>query len=360
MIVRYRMLSTGTLANFQTDIHNIIAGNVNTVNDLSAGADKTNSAIYGTYPTTYYAIQNAGTYTYSKTHSDYGTYTHYFRLSFDSTQLTGITLAQNYTSGTDTLVNSQALTDEKEGCSFYGTINNGTVDVNSIYRGTTSIGQRIENQSLSRTDVVNTPAGLRTTAQNTGSAGSTGNFTLNKYVSVWQGAGNIEYVSYNESSSVNIQRYGFNSLDAPSGLDIVITNKCLMFLSQISNTAIGIVDIGKNGVTRSFTNSMLMCSVDLNARLAKIPYSYKYTTLSYGTMVDSILMRFEPTKKLLANNTVALIENPVLLQHPETLNNVSTLYGIYSIIPNLYANNTIYTDGSVYRITANNFAILGT
>ena len=133
-----------------------------------------------------------------------------------------------------------------------------------------------------------------------------------------------------------------------------------MIISQITNTSIGIVDIGKNGVTRSFTNSMLMASIDLNAKLAKIPYSYKYTTLSYGTMVDSLVLRIEPTKKLLANNTTTIIENPVFLQHPESGNNISTVYGIYTIIPNLYANNSVYTDGSVYRITTNNFAILGT
>lgn len=111
MLVRYRMNSSCTLANMQTDINNIILGNVASVNDLSAGADKTNSIIYGTYPTGTYTRVNGTTFTYSKAHNDVTTSkTHYIRLTYDSTQLTTISLAQSYTSGTDTLVNSFAKT----------------------------------------------------------------------------------------------------------------------------------------------------------------------------------------------------------------------------------------------------------
>jgi hypothetical protein len=111
MLVRYRTNSSCTLANFRTDINNIILGNVASVNDLSSGADKTNSVVYGSYPTSKYTRVNGTTYTYSKIHNDSTTSkTHYFRLTFDATQLTTINLAQSYTSGTDTLVNSYAKT----------------------------------------------------------------------------------------------------------------------------------------------------------------------------------------------------------------------------------------------------------
>jgi hypothetical protein len=102
------MNSSCTLANMQTDINNIILGNITNVSQLSAGADKPNSQIYGTYPTgTPYARVNGTTFTYSKIHNDSTTSkTHYFRLNFDATKLTTINLAQSYTSGTDTLVNS--------------------------------------------------------------------------------------------------------------------------------------------------------------------------------------------------------------------------------------------------------------
>jgi hypothetical protein len=54
---------------------------------------------------------NATTYTYSKAHNDTNTgKTHYFRLTYDATTMANITLAQSYTSGTDTLVNSAVST----------------------------------------------------------------------------------------------------------------------------------------------------------------------------------------------------------------------------------------------------------
>jgi len=106
MLVRYRTNSSCTLANFQADINNIILGNIATVNDLSSGADKVNSVIYGTYPVGTYARVNGTSYTYSKLHSTESTYTHYFRLGFDATGINTLSLAQGYTSGTDTLLNS--------------------------------------------------------------------------------------------------------------------------------------------------------------------------------------------------------------------------------------------------------------
>ena len=110
MLVRYRLNSTCTLQNFKDDINNIIMGNVSNVANLSAGASQINSAIYGTYTPSIYTRVNATTYTYSKAHSSIAGYTHYFRLTYDSTKLTTIALAQSYTSGTDTLVNSSAST----------------------------------------------------------------------------------------------------------------------------------------------------------------------------------------------------------------------------------------------------------
>ena len=107
MLIRYRTNSSCTLQNFKDDVNNIILGNIATVNDLSSGADKVNSQMYGTYPTGTYARVNASTYTYSKLHNDTNaSKTHYFRLNFDSTTMSNISLAQSYTSGSDTLVNS--------------------------------------------------------------------------------------------------------------------------------------------------------------------------------------------------------------------------------------------------------------
>lgn len=131
MLVRYRMNSSCTLANMQTDINNIILGNITNVSQLSAGADKTSSQIYGTYPAgTLYARVNGTTFTYSKIHNDSTTSkTHYFRLNFDASQLTTINLAQSYTSGTDTLVNSGASTALNIRPSAYVAMYDNTLDI---------------------------------------------------------------------------------------------------------------------------------------------------------------------------------------------------------------------------------------
>ena len=115
MLVKYRMLSTITNAQFKADIIGIIEGTITSTGQLSAGADAANSSFVGTYPTGTYTKVGAGTNTFSKVHGTDNTYTHYFRLTFDAgvglaATLTTFTLAQGYTSGTDTLLNSVAQT----------------------------------------------------------------------------------------------------------------------------------------------------------------------------------------------------------------------------------------------------------
>lgn len=107
MLFRYKMLSTCTYANMKADISGVLAGTITGTGGLSAGADTANCAFYGSYPSSNYSVQNAGTTTYSKVHNAYNTFTHYFRMGWDgSTGLTSFSLANSYTSGTDTLVNS--------------------------------------------------------------------------------------------------------------------------------------------------------------------------------------------------------------------------------------------------------------
>jgi hypothetical protein len=110
MLIRYRTNSSCTIQNFKDDVNNIILGNIASVNDLSSGADKVNSVMYGTYPVGTYARVNASTFTYSKAHNSINGYTHYIRMAYDSTKMTTLALAQSYTSGTDTLVNSYTQT----------------------------------------------------------------------------------------------------------------------------------------------------------------------------------------------------------------------------------------------------------
>lgn len=104
------MLSSITVAQFTSDINGLLDGSITSVSGLSSGADKTNSVISGTYPAGVYTKVNGTTNTFSKVHSADNTYTHYFRLTYDSTKMTTFSVAQSYTSGTDTLVNSVGYT----------------------------------------------------------------------------------------------------------------------------------------------------------------------------------------------------------------------------------------------------------
>ena len=110
MLVKYRTLPSITAQNFLDDIVGILDGSITSTAGLSAGADTTNSAFSGTYPTSQLTKVAAGTYTFSKIHSVDTNYTHYFRLAFSGATVTTFTVAQGYTSGTDTLLNSVAHT----------------------------------------------------------------------------------------------------------------------------------------------------------------------------------------------------------------------------------------------------------
>jgi hypothetical protein len=105
MLVRYRTTGNQTLANFKQDLNAIITGGVAAATDLTAPA-RTFSTIFGTYPAGIYSRVNATTFTYSKAHNVIAGYTHYFRFGFSATQLTTWDLAQSYSSGTDTLLNT--------------------------------------------------------------------------------------------------------------------------------------------------------------------------------------------------------------------------------------------------------------
>lgn len=109
MLVRYRTVAGITINDLKADLDGIIKGTITSASQLSTYA-KDNSEIYGTYPSNIYARVNGTSYTYSKKHHTESTYTHYFRLTFDSTKLTTLTLAQGYTSGTDTLLNTSVQT----------------------------------------------------------------------------------------------------------------------------------------------------------------------------------------------------------------------------------------------------------
>ena len=189
MLVRYRMLPTLTIEDFKADIHKIITGQITGVNDFSSGCDKANSQVLGPYPSGTYAAENAGTYTYSKIHNEYNTVTHYFRLAFDSDKLTGFTLAAGYDSNTDTLINSQALTDETLVDRYTASISiSGEFGLLST---TKTIGDRITVETP-RTDLLGVLPGTRLVTTN--------------LVSRPQTTSSQTLYNFRESSTLNIRR----------------------------------------------------------------------------------------------------------------------------------------------------------
>ena len=117
MLVKYRMQSSITNANFVADIVGILDGTITSTAGLSAGADAANSSFVGTYPTTKITKVNTtgSVITFSKIHGTDANVTHYFRITIDSgvglaAKLTTFTVAQGYTSGSNTLLNAVANT----------------------------------------------------------------------------------------------------------------------------------------------------------------------------------------------------------------------------------------------------------
>ena len=144
MLVKYRMLSTISSANFIADIVGILDGTITGTGGLSAGANTAQSSFSGTYPSVKLLKVNGTSYTFSKTHGSVST-THYFRLTFSGTTLTTFTVAQGYTSGTDTLLNSVAHTVNLQASPYVGSdqfpsginiiMNNNCVFFNSPFSG---------------------------------------------------------------------------------------------------------------------------------------------------------------------------------------------------------------------------------
>lgn len=281
MLVRYRTDSGTTISDFKADLDGIIQGTITSVNQLSTTA-RTNSTIVGSYPTGKYTRVNQTSYTYSKAHNEVAGYTHYFRLTFDSTMLTTVTLASGYTSGTDTLLNSTA-------------------------------------------------------------------------------------------TSVNIQNFRYDSA-YPTAFDIIINDKFIFFCAPQSNTYLGLFDLGHTGITRAYTNSMLMGVVNLNNTLnnnvasplplywtttgVTVPYSYNMDTLSYGTLSSGFSAN-TPFKRINSSGAVTITENPVYTVCFTTSNDSKLIYGMYKTPTNAFSGIQTYKDSSnLYRLNLYDFSLL--
>jgi len=248
----------------KADITGIITGTITSTGSLSSGADTAHCAVYGTYPGGSYTVSNSDTDTYAKVHNSYNTTTHYFRLGWDgSTGLSSISLAQSYTSGTDTLVNS-----------------------------------------------------------------------------------------YNYS-------FGFTLVPQTyQAIDIIVNTNCFYINAPSQGVSVGIFDIGHNGLTRTYTDSMLMIlqSIYQNSSITVQPYTWNLSTFSYSALTNPSFVNITPRK--MPYNTagnLAILENPIFFNSVSTGYAINVIYGLNKINDNEYINRAIYADSnSIYRYVLQN------
>ena len=288
MLVRYRMTANTTYANMVSDVYKIVSGEASNVAQLSANTSS-NTVFFGTYPSSNFSVANTASNTFAKIHSTVGSKTHYIRLGWNNNtqQLDTITLAQDYVSANDTLINSSSV----------------SMNVSVVNYATTNIG-----------------------------------------------------------------------------IDIIVSPQMLYF-GQGGNAQEGVFDIGHSGVTRTYTDSMLMMLLDLNNtttnkyisselvnevvpytqniyRGATIPYTYNFDTLAYGSSTPYLITN-NPVRKVNANGSVTVFENPSWIANITTGYTLSVVYGLYKLPRGAYAGAQSYIDGAgLRRLTVNDFSLI--
>lgn len=98
------------------------------------------------------------------------------------------------------------------------------------------------------------------------------------------------------------------------GITIVITSKCLHITSLYSGVGFGIFDLGSNGITSTYNQSMKMAAVNTGGGTFTIPYSYRLSgpTSGYTTITGSLTSPITPTIAVSGTGSV-IPENPVFV-----------------------------------------------
>lgn len=172
--------------------------------------------------------------------------------------------------------------------------------------------------------------------------------------------------------SVGLNSIGVDPASTP--IDIIV-NTTGIYLHQptLSNRFIGVCDLGYNGVSKTFTDSMVnglfqfsLDNIYGSGPNITIPYGYKFTdssnnNVNYGTygLINSGfgITTLAPTRPLYDNNAnTAVCENPVFFFSYDQANLVSTIYGFNSIANGLYGPRAVYKDGNnIYRYVIPNY-----
>jgi len=295
--------------------------------------------------------------------------------------LTNMTLAQSYTSGTDTLVNSREINRYRNIGTVRGQFNGtifsvdlaipvtNAVDgrlllgyglqagdiITTHYSNELSTGYNITNTEVTgRASIVGSTAVL---SQLTGTAGQTGDYSMS--TNNITASGIYWQVFRPESAEIDMNVY--NAQTAPYGIDIVVSTKMIYISSPYSGSHVGVFDIGKNGVSRIYTSNMLMAGIDMQQEVfgITIPYTYKFSTNTYGSQTGLSLNYITPQKRFNSDSALIVIENPTFVFQEDNGSVLSVVYGLLKLPENTYISNITYADaGSVRRITINDYAIL--
>lgn len=297
--------------------------------------------------------------------------------------ISSLTLAQSYTSGTDTLVNSREIDRYINIGTIYAifsgnvmTINGSVAPVANTADNRLRFGFRLQpgdvitkvitpfystGSNLSNTQVTGTAeiaGSTRILSQLTGSVDQTDSPSFemsmvnNTGTTYWQVLRPI-----NTRLDMNI----YNEKITPHGIDIVVSTKMIYFSSPAQGTQVGVFDIGKNGVSRIYTGNMLMAGIDMQQETfgVTIPYTYRFTTNTYGVQTGLSLNFITPQKRFDSSFALIIIENPTFVFQEDNGSVLSVVYGVLKLAENTYASHITYTDaGSVRRITINDYAIL--
>jgi len=181
--------------------------------------------------------------------------------------------------------------------------------------------------------------------------------------------------SYNSGTDTLINTYQKTGLNItpnlnydvyyPIGMDILISNKCLLIQAVQSGPVFGMFDMGHNGVSRAYTSSMLMCFQDMQNVVGYgantgciVPYTYNFDTLSYAQTTNAHL-DLTPVKKFTSNSNLVVFENPTFIKNTVSGSVINLIYAIYKIPTATFNGVAIYKDSNnLYRLSYNDYSIL--
>ena len=147
----------------------------------------------------------------------------------------------------------------------------------------------------------------------------------------------------------------------PSGINMVITNKCVYFSSLTSGRNFGIFDLGSNSITNIYTSNMKMAYIDLNARTWGLPYAYSLLGPSsgYSSITGNIaIITPRPIPEYNISNEAVIVENPTFISHTNQGFAAYGVYGLNTLALGVIASDFTYASTGVTRLAAPDYSII--